>query len=197
MKNISEVINNAERWIKSLEISEENRALRELGLLFCDSIHKKEMLLTTEKTNDIHDIITSPADLINLTRDELIHLTQQIEFSNTENWRIDKTTQETWSQFLSGLVLSYAKEGDLSIVAILIRMGVTLNLHGEWLEEAANFLIVQQQPEGYFGLFFEEIRNMEQEQKNMFLLRLTVDILWALAVKNTRLQNRELIEGNF
>ncbi|PTL39102.1 hypothetical protein [Alkalicoccus saliphilus] len=187
MKNISEVIIHVERWIKSLEVPEQNRALCELGLLFIESIHKKEMLLTVEKADDVHKILKSPIDLINYNREEIIELAQQVGNSNVETWNVDREEINNWNQFLGGIALSYASKGDLSVVASLIRISAELNLHGRWIVEATDFLLDQQQPEGYFGLYFKETSILNKDQEVIFLLRLTVDILWALAVQNRKL----------
>lgn len=189
MKNMTEVIINVERWIKSIEVSEENRLLRELGLLFSNSIHKKQMLLTIEKVNDINMVLKSPRDLINLSREEIIELAQKIGNSNIETWNVNGEEINNWIQFLGGIALSYANKGDLSVVAALIRISSYLNLKGEWIAEATDFLLDQQQPEGYFGLFSKEVSILDKEQEVIFSLRLTVDVLWALAV-----QHKELIE---
>ncbi|MDA2330937.1 hypothetical protein [Bacillus cereus] len=194
MKNIEEIVNNAEHWIKSIKITEELVALRELGLLLCNNIHEKRSLLTIKKSEKINDILTSPVNLMNFNREEILNFTKKISISDTEYWNIKKEEKKIWTQFLGGIALSYAREGDLSVVAAIIKASAHLNLKGEWISDATNFLLEQQQPDGYFGLFARELAISHEEQKLNILLPLTVEILWALAELTH--QNNEQISFN-
>lgn len=187
MKKNSEVILNVERWIKSIEVSDGNRELCNLGLLFCNSIYKGKLLLTTEKTNNVNRILKLPTDLINFNRDELLIFSQQLDISNIESWNTSNEEKEIWSQFLGGIAISYAIEGDLSVVAALVKAAAILNLNGKEIIEASNFILDQYQSEGYFGLYSEEINHLNKEQRTNFFLRLTVEVLWALAEQTHQL----------
>jgi hypothetical protein len=56
------------------------------------------------------------------------------------------------------------------------------------LEIAAEYLLDQQQPDGSFGLISEELISVETEEKRQeAVLRITVEVLWALAEINAQL----------
>lgn len=181
MKNIEEIVNNAEHWIKSIKKNEELVALQELGLLLCKNIQEKQGLLTIKKCEKINDILTSPVNLMNFNREEILNFTKKISVCDIKYWTIEKEEKKIWTQFLSGIALSYAREGDLSVVAAIVKACAHLNLKGEWISDATNFLLEQQQPEGYFGLFAREFAISHEEQKLNIILPLTVEVLWALA----------------
>ncbi|HDR4480976.1 hypothetical protein PDN50_23195 [Bacillus cereus] len=191
MKNIEEIVKNAERWIKSIKIPEELVALQELGLLLCKNIQERRGLLTIKKSEKINDILTSPANLMSFNREEILNFTKKISVCDIKYWTIEKEEKKIWAQFLSGIALSYAREGDLSVVSSIVKACAYLNLKGEWISDATNFLLEQQQPEGYFGLFAREFVISHEEQKLNIILPLTVEVLWALA-ELTHQYNKEI-----
>jgi hypothetical protein len=87
-----------------------------------------------------------------------------------------------WSKILGGVALSYAGSGDLSVAAALVRAAACSGLDGSWLEEAVVYLLDQQQPAGCFGLLAlgASLTSTEDELAEASL-RLTVEVLWALA----------------
>jgi hypothetical protein len=86
-----------------------------------------------------------------------------------------------WSEAFGGVALSFARTGDPSTTAGLLRTAAQLKLAHPWLDEAERFLLDQQTPEGSFGLFAREVAILGGHDAMVAHLSLTVEILWALA----------------
>ena len=80
------------------------------------------------------------------------------------------------------IALSYAREGDASTTAGLLRASAQLRLAHPWLAEAECYLLDQQAPEGCFGFFARELTVLRSGGPPwMAHLNLSVEILMALA----------------
>ncbi|HVO78755.1 MAG TPA: hypothetical protein VMT39_01930 [Candidatus Bathyarchaeia archaeon] len=95
---------------------------------------------------------------------------------------MDPKRQAVWSETFGGVALSYARAGDPSTTAALLRASAQLGLEHPWLMEAERFLLAQQTPEGCFGLFARELQMVRSEEPPwMPYLNFSVEVLWALA----------------
>jgi hypothetical protein len=83
---------------------------------------------------------------------------------------------------LGGIALSYARDGDLVVVAALLRVSAHVELQGPWLTEALGHLLDQQHSDGSFGLLAPELAlSGDPGGQPRVAHRLTVEVLWALA----------------
>jgi hypothetical protein len=90
--------------------------------------------------------------------------------------------RQNWNEVFGSVALSYARAGDPSTTAVLLRTSAQLGLKHPWLVEAERFLLDQQAPEGCFGLFARELALVGGEGVPwMAHLNLSVEVLWALA----------------
>jgi hypothetical protein len=87
-----------------------------------------------------------------------------------------------WVELFGSLAVSYARSGDVAVVAALVRAAAHLDLADPWLDEAHAFLLDQQAADGHFGLLSRELAQMQAESGSHedVCLRLTVEVLWAI-----------------
>jgi len=95
---------------------------------------------------------------------------------------MDPKRQAAWSETFGSVALSYARAGDPSTTAALLRASAQLGLEHQWLVKAERFLLDQQTPEGCFGLFARELQMVRSEEPLWKPhLNFSVEVLWALA----------------
>lgn len=80
-----------------------------------------------------------------------------------------------------GISLSYARHGDVPVVAALVRIAAILQLDSSLLADSHSYLLDQQEPDGTFGVFAREwgLCSKSEEEEHI-KLRLTVEVLWSL-----------------
>jgi hypothetical protein len=181
----------AQRWLGSAATpSPEAVALRKLGILLCERISTGLGPPLGASALDVK--FPNPEDFVVLPRDEVLRLAQIASVSAPDAMR-GRNGRATWSKILGGLALSYAGTGDLPVAAALVRAGASLRLDGPWLEEALVYLLDQQQSEGCFGLIAlgPSLANIEGDTSEA-LLRLTVEVLWALATARHALDRQPI-----
>jgi hypothetical protein len=181
----------AQRWLGSAATpSPEAITLRKLGILLCERISTGLGPPLGGSALDVK--FPNPEDFVVLPRDEVLRLAQIASVSAPDAMR-GRNGRATWSKILGGLALSYAGTGDLPVAAALVRAGASLRLDGPWLEEALVYLLDQQQSEGCFGLIAlgRSLANIEGDTSEA-LLRLTVEVLWALATARHALDRQPI-----
>lgn len=169
----------AQHWIIRSNLNEESKSLQQLGLLLCDRIKRSQSFNTgnNEAIFSLPDI----GGFVRMIRSDLLKMTYEICLAPKENCRIGNLTVKMWSKAFGGIALSYAKVGDLSMVAAIVRSAAHLGFSHTWLNESEIFLLDQQQPDGSFGLLALEIELLKNELlAKQDQLRLTVEVLWAL-----------------
>lgn len=171
----------AQRWLRTIESSNaETATLRDHGLLFCECISSGS---SAPKVVDGPRVrLPKPLTLTTMKRNDLLGLARTI--SASESWGIQSGREyaDNWAKVLGGLALSYARVGDLELVAALVRSAANLRLNCVWLEEAHLYLLEQQQPSGCFGLIAAEAHVIADDAWTSHVsLRLTVEVLSALA----------------
>jgi hypothetical protein len=115
-------------------------------------------------------------------RDELLTLTGQITLRSQPVREQSVGPSGGWAKMFGGVALSYARIGDLVLVAALVRAAGQLGLSDPWLQEATWYLLEQQRPDGGFGLFAAELAVGDQSvEESDLTLKATVEVLWALA----------------
>ena len=120
--------------------------------------------------------------LVEKERQEIVALAQAVTLSDPSAYRRQLRDRDGWARMLGGIALSHARDGDLVAVAALLRMAAGLDLDGPWLQAALRYLLDQQQPDGSFGLLAPELALSEEPSCQLEVtLRLTVEVLWALA----------------
>jgi len=181
----------ARRWLGSAATSgPEAVALRKLGILLCERISTGVAPPLGGSALDVK--FPNPESFVVLTRDEVLRLAQ-IASVSAPGARRGRNGTGVWSKILGGLALSYAGTGDLPVAAALVRAGASSGLGGPWLEEALVYLLDQQQPEGTFGLIaLGAALTSTQGEIAEASLRLTVEVLWALAAARYALDRRPI-----
>jgi hypothetical protein len=179
------------RWLGSVATpSRETVALQKLGILLCERISAGLAPPLADSTLEIK--FPKPEKFVVLPRADLLRLAQIASVGERGAIRA-RNERAVWSKILGGLALSYAGSGDLSVVAALVRAGGCLRLDGPWLEEALVYLLDQQQPAGCFGLLAvgPSLTSTEDEMAEASL-RLTVEVLWALAAARHALDGQPI-----
>jgi hypothetical protein len=170
----------AQRWLGSAATpSPETVALRKFGILLCERISTG--LAPPLGGSALEVKFPNPEDFVVLPRDEVLRLAQSASVSAPAAMR-GRNGRAVWSKIFGGLALSYAGAGDVPVAAALVRAAAGLKLDGPWLEEALVYLLDQQQPAGCFGLLAlgRSLTSTEDEITEASM-RLTVEVLWALA----------------
>lgn len=118
-----------------------------------------------------------------LERPELLKLAQDVTVHSKELKPMTRLDRNEWARLLGAMAMSYAKSGDVVVVAALVRVAARLDLQGRWLSEAQRYLLSQQQSDGSFGMLAAEMEFLggKKRANELATLRLTVEVLWALA----------------
>jgi hypothetical protein len=178
---LKRVATNARRWLQAASPSRATRSLRNLGLWFCDRIQEPALGGATG-TPPGSMKLPAPTAMVEMSRREVVSLTQAIALAGRSTSPDRTLDRGCWARILGGLALSYARVGDVVVVASLVRAAARLRLSGPWLADAQRYLVDQQQPNGSFGLLAPELRVMrEVRHRTDLALRLTVEVLWTLA----------------
>jgi hypothetical protein len=176
-----EAIGRAMLWLEGLApFTREGKALRSLGLLFCKRLRSRGGLRGRSGSALLR--LPTVRVFVTLGREKTLELCRSISLASIPARRLEAKKQETWSEVFGAVALSYARVGDPSTTAGLLRASAQLGLKHVWLVEAERFLLDQQTPEGCFGLFARELALVgSQDAPWMAHLNLSVEVLWALA----------------
>jgi hypothetical protein len=174
-------IARAQLWLEGLSpLTREAKALRSLGLLCCKRLRSGRGLRGRGGSALVR--LPTAAVFVTLGRERTLALCRSISLASVRARLMDAKKQESWSEMFGGVALSYARVGDPSTTAGLLRASAQLGLKHPWLVEAERFLLDQQTPEGCFGLFARELALVGSDGAPwMAHLNLSVEILWALA----------------
>ena len=170
----------AEEWLqKLLPRTSEAKALRSLGLLCCERIRAGIALCGKGSRAPVR--LPGIAAFIAMERAETLAVCRSIAMASRASRR-GAMGCEGWKEVFGSVALSYARTGDSSTTAALLRAAAQLGLGHPWLAEAERFLLNQQNPTGSFGLFARELALLGNEgSPDAIYLSLSVEILWALA----------------
>ena len=172
----------ARRWLKATAPSRTTAPLRSLGLWLCDIIERPEVGETTDAPPHGWSRLRSPSAILASSRRELLDLAQAIALSSPPKHPDRIGDRRSWARILGGTALSFARVGDVSAVASLVRAAARLRLRGRWLDEAQVYLLDQQQPDGSFGLLAPELALVRRPRDRTALaFRVTAEVLWAFA----------------
>jgi hypothetical protein len=174
-------IESARLWLEHVPSqSPEAKALRKLGLLCCRRLKSGVGLREIGGSNALR--LPRPALLVKMDRGEIMTLCRSISLASLHTRRREVKDRQALGEIFGGLALSYARVGDPSTAACLLRASAQLELNHEWLDEVERFLLDQQSPEGCFGLFTRELALVNDEGTRwMANLNFSVEVLWALA----------------
>jgi hypothetical protein len=181
MYSLRRAATGAHRWLAGARATVDDDRLIDLGLWLCQRVHAPEAAdVGGSESNPIE--LPDPLTLVEMDRATLLALAQGVTLTDRSRCRLAIDDQHTWARILGGLALSYARDGDLVAMSALVRMSAHTDLHGSWLTAALHHLLDQQQPDGSFGLLAPELALAEDAGCEPRLrLRLTVEVLWALA----------------
>ena len=180
MRNVRAAAASAEQWLSRGEAADEDARLRELGLWLCRRIQRPSAELTGMASSAV--TLPVPSRLVEMDRGELLALAQAVTLSDRAACRDGMRDRESWARMLGGIALSYARDGDLVVVAALLRVSAHVELQGPWLTEALGHLLDQQDSDGSFGLLAPELAlSGDPGGQPRVARRLTVEVLWALA----------------
>lgn len=171
-------VGKAREWFLNTP-SSLGKELRSLGILLCDSTLSGKLV---DLCNDNKGFtFPEPFIILHMNRIELIKLMKDISLLNSEQIHLKKNERNIWSFIIDALIASYARTGDLEVVAILIRASTRLSLKIKYINEAMNFLLNHQNINGCFGLLGRENIELHGTQKEPFIfLRLTVEVIWTI-----------------
>lgn len=174
-------IARAKFWLEDLSPSTRDaKALRSLGLLCCKRLQAGVGLHGRGGSAPLR--LPTMRYFVTMDREKTLTLCRCISLASLCARRMEAKKQEAWSDIFGSVALSYARVGDVSTTAVLLRASAQLGLNHQWLVETARFLLDQQTPEGCFGLFARELKMVTNDGAPwMPHLNLTVEILWALA----------------
>ena len=184
MSCITQATKRAKKWLENIKsTNEEVMALRDLGFIFCEAIFTDDstlhLLRKSGKSFNYQEGF--PLSLITMERKEILSLAS--EMSLTEYLcKVEKNWE--WGQIIGGISLSYARYGDIPVVAALVRIAALHQLNSPLLDDAHSYLIDQQEPDGSFGIFARELKLINSRQTDSdehIKLRLTVEVLWSFA----------------
>jgi hypothetical protein len=151
-------------------------ALRDLGLLLCNRIHTGVGGPLETSANEVE--LPSVARFVEMTREDLLRLTLPLALLPASHVRIRDRAR--WARCFGAVAVSYARTGDLPVVAVLVRSAAHLLLCTAWLVEAEEYLLDQQRSDGAFGLAVWDPAVVGGDEQAAARLRLTVEVLWAL-----------------
>ncbi|PFW75846.1 hypothetical protein COL23_13525 [Priestia aryabhattai] len=172
MQSLFESIKKADEWLKNVSVIKgEEVALKKLGLILTDEIINSTY--DFKITLDHYQHIQEPISLVFMERKELLNLVREVALSNIEALKNKKKL----AKVMNALAVSYANVGDLEVVAVLLRTVARLDLNIDYTSDIIDYLLDQQQPDGYFGLLPEGL--IEKKEAFSAALRLTVEVIWA------------------
>jgi len=181
---IAETSKAAASWLDTyVPQDESSRAMRNLGLLLAKRIEeRKPAPLVQCEENSFRPVLF---DLLFGKRQELMSLLQGITLYSALGREVDPAQEAELQELLTGLAISYAREGDVSMVATLVRASGQMGFSGPWLDDVVDFLEAQCCPAGAFGLLAIEADQLKLSSEGTLdgsaLLRTTVEVLWAFA----------------
>jgi len=168
-------------WLQNLSpTTREAKALRRLGILCCKRIQSG--LGLQETSGSLPFRLPTIAAFVNMDRTKTLMLCRSISLASVQSRRLALKKRAAWAEMFGGVALSYARIGDPSTTACLLRASAQLQLRHQWLIAAERFLLDQQTPEGCFGLFSRELALIGGGGEPwMANLNFTVEVLWGLA----------------
>ena len=174
-------IERARLWLDGLSpLTRESKALRRLGLLCCKRILSGRGLRGSGGSAQLR--LPTTTEFVTGGRGKTLAVCRSISLASIRARRMDPNRQAAWSETFGSVALSYARAGDPSTTAALLRASAQLGLKHQWLVEAERFLLDQQTPEGCFGLFARELQMIDSDEPPwMPYLEFSVEVLWALA----------------
>ncbi|PGU19073.1 hypothetical protein [Bacillus thuringiensis] len=182
MSRLIKVAKQAEQWLQNIKCSNsELMNLRDIGLMFCEMIfmeknNKLNSLRSTEISCDYPEDF--PLSLLQMKRNDILLLAMNMSLYKCESILFSK---QEWAQIIGGVSLSYARHGDVPVVAALVRIAAILQLDSSLLADSYSYLLDQQEPDGTFGVFAREWELCSKsEEEEHIKLRLTVEVLWSL-----------------
>jgi hypothetical protein len=124
--------------------------------------------------------------VIEMNRSDLRKLANRLALATVrEAPRRDNARRRVAAGVIGGLAVSFARVGDLEMVAALSRAGARWHYNHPFLDEAEDYMLDQQHPDGYFGLYSGELeRGTPPAEIAAVIGRLSVGVMWALAERN-------------
>lgn len=175
----------ARRWLHGTVVpAGQAAALRQLGLSLCDRVRSRAggpaVGTGTGEAGAVR--LPSPAAFVVLPRADLLVLARSLANADAAAGRMRAGRRRLWAPFFGAVAVSYARLGDTAAVSALVRCAARLGLSAAGLDEAETWLLDQQRRDGGFGLIAAELAAVPDEAaRAAVLLRLTVEVLWALA----------------
>jgi hypothetical protein len=146
----------ARPWLESLDpVMPDASSLRGLGLMCCANLAAGTGLYS--KTGPSRVRLPPPARFVAMERTKLVALCNAISRSFDRERPLTGQREGFWSEMFGAVAQSYARVGDISTTAALLRSAAQLGLSHIWLAQCEGFLLDQQAPEGNFGLITREL----------------------------------------
>ncbi len=185
---------SAKKWLLSAADEDQTTApLRELGVWLSDRIQFNVPGVTSFEQNSFD--LPPLNSFVTMARDDVLKIVQSISVSVYPTEIVNNSERESWAKFMGGVALSYARSGDVAVVAALVRAAAHLDLEHQWLNDALGYVLDQQQPDGSFGLLALEVALLGQDQlTHKAIIRLTVEVLWAIAEVSAQRQRQIITE---
>ncbi len=175
--SLLEAARSAREWLEAQAPQDDSaRALRDLGLLLCDEVVHPRIRSMNERQEEQH--LPPAAELVQMQRRALLDLMQRVTLGEPG---APASVGEGDARILGALALSYARDGDVSCVAAIVRAAAHASLRDARFEESVDYLVDQQRLDGSFGLLAPEFAALPGRAARDPTKRLTVEVLWALA----------------
>jgi hypothetical protein len=164
----------ARQWLRCFPArTDAENAHRQLGLQLCDCV-ETGVFPAIPAAALVSAALPDPTTLVRLDRSAFLELSRNLNPSAS----IDERKKHA----LSELAVSFARSGDLQVVAAIVRMAAELGIQNDRVSKAQQFLLDHQQPGGSFGLFEPELSALGDGETGLVArLAMTVEVLRALA----------------
>lgn len=180
-KRISIAIRQADVWLDSVDVEALDTSAKAMHALAVSICRQRVCLHKLVEGTRRRQVFMPNADvLVNLSRPALLRLMLQVVRARRIEYPDEWTSQE-YAGLLGGLALSYARDGDLTAVAIIVRASARFRTREALLDEACLFLLDHQSESGGFGLLAAEAAENGYDQAAIGAqLKATVDVISAL-----------------
>lgn len=185
----------ARGWLTDLP-QDVSAALRGLALSLCRAIQTRQQPFCT-RADYWSEQLPVAATVIELPRDPLLRLTERLALAPRLADRQTSAVCREWSELLGAVAQSYARVGDLAVVAAIVRTASRLGYAGIGLTDAEAYILDQQHPDGYFGFYDAAVASLstpiEPAHPRIFL---TAQSLWAIAERGALDDKQSGAEGS-
>jgi len=182
MNSLIQTSSMTKNWLEAANPqSQESQSMKRLGIWLCEQIASRDGRCISVGNGKVELPLMS--QFVALHRSELLNVVTKLTVHSGQREPLTTGDRNEWKRLLGAMAVSHAKSGDVVVVAALLRLAARLDLQGKWLSEAKRYLLTQQHSDGSFGMLAAEMEFVGRTKRvnELATLRLTVEVLWALA----------------